>query len=588
MVKIAAITMVKNEADIIESFVRHTLQIVDVLLVTDQHSTDGTVEILQNLRAEGLSIGIQNFSGEGHAQAEVMTGMLQQAIGEQQADIIVPLDADEFLLSDQGDSAAVRERLLSMDPASAAHLVWVQYRLADSEEAQTEYLLSRPCLREAEAEAMGKIVLGRRAVEQYHLRLIQGSHYAAMPDVKGDGGQLLAGCALTGIHLAHFRYRSQQQMMSKSFCLWLSNLAKYSRYSFYTRDEGNMYEAYQSGEVPELPGLKNPQPALLEWYQGECTLRYTKPTVNALANVMRQAASLADSYCRERILARQKLVSVLLFFDGNMSALQASLDSLLAQTYGCWELCVMDMSSPGMSVPIKERIQQIAAGHSVIFAVGAAAAQFLAHAHGDYIQWLLPGDVLAAEKIADMVVFLEGHDRFQWVFSDVDVSSSSVAAGLFVPPYLSFSSRYPAEFFLDLEGFQPLLRQGALLPGSISTCLFRRAHMENREWLQQDFIGARPLQLAMWLDVLQGTIALAWLNEPLVRLPQEKWTADRYILLQMEWLYLLKKYQGSPMLSVDASAEAHQLWQAVRQKLHMEQQLQREASPDLYEEYMKA
>ncbi|MCI6101295.1 MAG: glycosyltransferase family 2 protein [Selenomonas sp.] len=54
--KIVAISMVKNEMDIIESFVRHTLGFADLLIIADHKSTDRTREILEALRTEGLPL----------------------------------------------------------------------------------------------------------------------------------------------------------------------------------------------------------------------------------------------------------------------------------------------------------------------------------------------------------------------------------------------------------------------------------------------------------------------------------------------------------------------------------------------------
>ena len=55
------VAMVRNEADVIEAFVRHNLCVLDGLAIVDHGSFDGTAEILANLRREGLPL--QHLSG---------------------------------------------------------------------------------------------------------------------------------------------------------------------------------------------------------------------------------------------------------------------------------------------------------------------------------------------------------------------------------------------------------------------------------------------------------------------------------------------------------------------------------------------
>ena len=56
--KIVSITTIKNEADIIESFVRYHQNIFDLMIILDNGSTDDTSYILNELINEGLPIKV--------------------------------------------------------------------------------------------------------------------------------------------------------------------------------------------------------------------------------------------------------------------------------------------------------------------------------------------------------------------------------------------------------------------------------------------------------------------------------------------------------------------------------------------------
>lgn len=90
-----AITMVKNEADVIESSIRHCLnQGVDAILIADNGSTDGTRELLHQL-AKVLPLVVFHDPIVAYEQDAKMTALAKGArrLG---AKWIVPFDADEF------------------------------------------------------------------------------------------------------------------------------------------------------------------------------------------------------------------------------------------------------------------------------------------------------------------------------------------------------------------------------------------------------------------------------------------------------------------------------------------------------------
>ncbi len=116
---IVAIAAARNEQDIIEAFVRHTLSYCDHLILMNHGSTDATSEILQSLKNEGLPLQVLWDSTIGILQAAFMTRMMKMAALELGADWIVCLDSDEFL---QGP---VIESLQALKPTEEPYCVRV-------------------------------------------------------------------------------------------------------------------------------------------------------------------------------------------------------------------------------------------------------------------------------------------------------------------------------------------------------------------------------------------------------------------------------------------------------------------------------
>lgn len=102
-----AIMMVKDEADIIASTVRHTFrQGVDGVLVVDNRSSDRTRDVLDRLAAE-LPVFVGDDSYVGYEQAVKMT-ILADEVRRRGARWVVPIDADEYWF---GEARTLRDVL---------------------------------------------------------------------------------------------------------------------------------------------------------------------------------------------------------------------------------------------------------------------------------------------------------------------------------------------------------------------------------------------------------------------------------------------------------------------------------------------
>ena len=312
---IVAISMVKNEMDIIESFVRHTLNFADRLFIVDHKSTDRTREILESLQEEGLPIIIGGVDAARHIQAEVQTQALWTAADTYQADLIVPLDADEFLVPT--GEASVREVLEALDVKDVCSIRWQRYApQSDDGIPAGTFALSVPLLRATTSESGQKIVVSGDLVRREHVRLSEGNHLI----IRSYGTALVNehGDFCDGIELAHLYWRSPAQIRSK-FAVGWPNIA--GKYSIHTPSGGGYREPFmriaQGGTPDKSEGVAAWMSCDLRDRVPMMTLRYSDGTVpDAFANVMAASEALAQELAETRALAAQPVVTTIIPYFG--------------------------------------------------------------------------------------------------------------------------------------------------------------------------------------------------------------------------------------------------------------------------------
>src|SRR6476646_8028016 len=90
------VSVVKNEADIIEANVRHNLRYLDRIVVFDHDSCDATPRILDALAKEGLPVTLLTRRADkrefGFWQGEFMTALAKLAFDQHGADQVFPID----------------------------------------------------------------------------------------------------------------------------------------------------------------------------------------------------------------------------------------------------------------------------------------------------------------------------------------------------------------------------------------------------------------------------------------------------------------------------------------------------------------
>lgn len=183
--RLVAVSIVKNEADIIEAFVRHTLAWVDHHLVFDHDSTDGTREILGALQREGLPVTLYTDDALGNLQQARSNHLARLAAEKFGADWILPLDADEILA---GPGRAGLEQALAAAGTSrpASQLLLNYYPTdADRDAEANPVLRLRHC--QASPSTTKKILIPAGLARDPQLAPGKGNHAllrgtAALPD----------------------------------------------------------------------------------------------------------------------------------------------------------------------------------------------------------------------------------------------------------------------------------------------------------------------------------------------------------------------------------------------------------------------
>ncbi len=119
---VVAVSMVRNEQDIIEPFVRHNLDFVDAMVVLDHGSVDDTPALLDRLAAETGRLSVGRVGGFGFTQAAVTNQLIHAVQRVFRADFVIALDADEFLRA--ADGTALRAAFGRIAPGDAGLIAW--------------------------------------------------------------------------------------------------------------------------------------------------------------------------------------------------------------------------------------------------------------------------------------------------------------------------------------------------------------------------------------------------------------------------------------------------------------------------------
>ncbi len=217
--RICCLGMVKNEADVIEAFVRHALRFADQICLLENGSTDGTREILAELQREGLPLTVIEDPIIGYFQSEKMTWLYRRAVPLLKPDFVLLLDADEFLVAP--DRAALEAALGSIRAGRYGAVRWRNYVLRpeemDAAGGDPPRRIRHHLLPEHDNGQVKAVVRCDHAPPE-QMVIHQGNH--AIGTV--DPALAPRRAHLAGLALAHYPVRSLEQIRQKVLGGWLA------------------------------------------------------------------------------------------------------------------------------------------------------------------------------------------------------------------------------------------------------------------------------------------------------------------------------------------------------------------------------
>lgn len=208
---IAMTLMVRDEADIVGPMIKHHLdEGVDLFLVTDNGSVDGTREILEDFASAG-EIELTHDPRHRKQQHEVVTRMSREA-ARRGAQWVLNADADEFWIAKRA-GITLAEALREIDPAVGAFSVPVFDMIGDPARRGTglQRLIYRD---ERPTEVMRNLGIHAHAtpdvafVPTEDVEVSQGNHFTTVQS-KGNPSPD------QGLEVLHFPWRSWAQFSRK-------------------------------------------------------------------------------------------------------------------------------------------------------------------------------------------------------------------------------------------------------------------------------------------------------------------------------------------------------------------------------------
>jgi hypothetical protein len=202
---ICLVGMVRNEADIIPTFLDCAARLFDRILLVDHQSTDGTRQIIDRFATKHSHLKVFDYRYRSHYQSDIFN-MLTRIAFREGADWVFYLDADEFI---DVENRAIFDQTIHCFPYDVMSLRWIN--LIPTEFGTfTSFNRSQQFHWSGRFSTYSKVAVSAQYAAQHpHFHIHHGKHFVS-PSVNNPPEPMHDGC-----NILHVPIRSLERLRYK-------------------------------------------------------------------------------------------------------------------------------------------------------------------------------------------------------------------------------------------------------------------------------------------------------------------------------------------------------------------------------------
>lgn len=205
--KIVSLTMVGNESEIIESFIRYNSHFIDKMIFVSTCCIDNTLLIIRNLISEGYHLELIVEPVISFEQRYLDNKYMKKIAREEDADLFIPLDVDEFLTG-CGNPRTIMERL-PMD--RVYEVCWKNYAMSKDDDINEPFIPRRLVNFKINFKGnnVRKVMIPMKMILHNNVILGTGHHYVSGDDIRIEH--------INQLKMAHYPVTSKEQFKSRLY-----------------------------------------------------------------------------------------------------------------------------------------------------------------------------------------------------------------------------------------------------------------------------------------------------------------------------------------------------------------------------------